>query len=114
MTYTNHLCANECVYEIWSHSHSGHVNSTPQLIFGLRIRALRTAAGLTQEDLAARCGLFRTYLSRIETGAANPTLSMIHALAQSLGVEIHELFQEEEVRIRHQKGVKLSRGRVSR
>lgn len=47
---------------------------------------------MTQEDLAERCGLFRTYMSRIETGKANPTLNMIHALATSLGVSVVELF----------------------
>jgi transcriptional regulator with XRE-family HTH domain len=102
------------VYKVRPDSHSGQVNSSPQLIFGLRIRALRAAAGLTQEDLAARCGLFRTYMSRIETGAANPTLTMIHALAQSLGVEVCDLFKDGEVRIRSQKVIKMSRGRVSR
>lgn len=47
---------------------------------------------MTQEDLAERCGLYRTYLSRIESGGANPTLTMIHALAGSLGVEVPVLF----------------------
>jgi transcriptional regulator with XRE-family HTH domain len=102
------------VYKLPPGSHSQQVNSSPQLIFGLRIRSLRAAAGLTQEDLAARCGLFRTYMSRIETGAANPTLTMIHALAQSLGVDVCDLFKDEEIRIRNQQGIKLSRGRVSR
>ena len=50
------------------------------------------AAAMTQEDLAERCGLFRTYLSRIETGRANPTLTMIHALASSLEVPVVALF----------------------
>lgn len=50
---------------------------------------------MTQEDLAHRCGLFRTYLSRVETGAANPTLTMIHALASSLRVPVISLFEED-------------------
>lgn len=48
---------------------------------------------MTQEDLAERCGLFRTYMSRIETGQANPTLTMIEALAASLGVPARALFE---------------------
>lgn len=48
---------------------------------------------MTQEELAERCGLFRTYLSRIENGSANPTLTMIHALAVSLKVGIPALFE---------------------
>jgi transcriptional regulator with XRE-family HTH domain len=59
---------------------------SPQQVFGARVRALRLAAQMTQEDLAEHCGLFRTYMSRIETGQANPTLTMIHALAVALGV----------------------------
>ena len=66
--------------------------SSPQRRFGSRIRELRLVAGMRQEDLAERCGLFRTYMSRIETGRANPTLTMIHALADSLGVAVTELF----------------------
>jgi transcriptional regulator with XRE-family HTH domain len=59
------------------------------------VRDIRREQGMTQEDLAERCGLFRTYMSRIETGSANPTLTMIHALAASLGVEVATLFQTE-------------------
>ena len=88
---------------------------SPQRAFGDRIRELRQAAGLRQEDLADRCGLFRTYMSRIETGKANPTLTMIHALADSLGVAVTELFV---VRPKARKPVRpaapLSRGRVAR
>ena len=68
---------------------------SPQRAFGARVRELRLAAGLTQEDLAARCGLFRTYMSRIETGNANPTLTMIHALAASLRVPVTALFETD-------------------
>lgn len=59
------------------------------------MRQLRLAAELTQEDLAHRCGLFRTYMSRIETGNANPTLTMIHALAGSLRVPVSALFVDD-------------------
>lgn len=63
-----------------------------QHAFGERVRKLRIKANLRQEDLADRCGLYRTYLSRIETGMANPTLTMIQALADSLGVPVTSLF----------------------
>ncbi|RFO94857.1 hypothetical protein DIC66_21210 [Rhodoferax lacus] len=42
-------------------------------LVGQRIRALRHSAHLSQEDLSERCGIYRTYLSRIESGYANPT-----------------------------------------
>lgn len=67
-----------------------------QVSFGSRVRQLRLAAELTQEDLAHRCGLFRTYMSRIETGNANPTLTMIHALAASLRVPVTALFEKDD------------------
>jgi transcriptional regulator with XRE-family HTH domain len=70
--------------------------ASPLKIFGGRIRALRAERGLTQEDLAERCGVFRTYMSRIETGQANPTLLVIHALAVCLEVSIVQLFVGDE------------------
>lgn len=90
--------------------------SYPQA-FGQRVRELRLAAGMTQEDLAERCGLFRTYMSRIETGQANPTLTMIHALADSLDVPVDALFTQAPVPIRASSEAatnRPSRGRVSR
>lgn len=60
--------------------------------FGSRIKELRIAADMSQEDLSEKCGMFRTYVSRIETGNANPTLTMINALAISLKVPIGDLF----------------------
>jgi DNA-binding XRE family transcriptional regulator len=60
-------------------------------VVGLRVRRLRLQAQLTQEELAERCGIFRTYLSRIENGSANPTLVVLVALADCLCVEPHEL-----------------------
>lgn len=75
---------------------SRRVRQRVQVSFGSRVRQLRLAAGLTQEDLAHRCGLFRTYMSRIETGNANPTLTMIHALAGSLRVPVTALFEKDE------------------
>ena len=71
------------------------VRKSVQIKFGSRVRQLRLAAGLTQEDLAHRCGLFRTYMSRIETGRANPTLTMIEALAGSLRVPMAQLFEPD-------------------
>jgi len=60
-------------------------------VVGSKIRALRQQAGLSQEVLSDRCGIFRTYLSRIESGSANPTLVVLVALAHSLNVEPHVL-----------------------
>ena len=75
-----------------------------QVKFGNRVRQLRLEAELTQEDLAHRCGLFRTYMSRIETGNANPTLTMIHALAASLRVPVAALFEADAPKVVDAKG----------
>jgi transcriptional regulator with XRE-family HTH domain len=90
------------------------VASSPQRDFGARVRKLRLAAGPTQEDLAERCGLFRNYMSRIETGSANPTLTMIHALATSLAVPVPALFGVPFTPARKGKSSPPSGGRVSR
>ncbi len=54
---------------------------------GAKIKSLRIEGGITQAVLSERCGLFRTHVSRIECGIANPTLSAIVAIALALGVE---------------------------
>ncbi|WP_425328121.1 helix-turn-helix domain-containing protein [Pseudomonas nitroreducens] len=61
--------------------------------FGLRIRELRLARGETQEDFAARCGFARTYMSRIETGGANPSLDALKTLADALEVSLSTLLE---------------------
>ena len=88
---------------------------SPKRSFGQRVCELRLAAGLTQEDLAERCGLFRTYMSRIETGQANPTLTVIHTLAVSLGVPVVALFGNSATpEPTKRPAVRPARGRVSR
>lgn len=62
-------------------------------LVGERVRALRKKADLSQEALAARCGIFRTYLSRIESGSANPSLVVLVSLANALEVEPHSLMK---------------------
>ena len=62
------------------------------LILGRQVRKLRAEAGFSQEALATQCNIFRTYLSRIENGSANPTITVVAALAVALRVDIRELF----------------------
>ncbi|WP_081247626.1 helix-turn-helix domain-containing protein [Variovorax paradoxus] len=49
--------------------------------FGPSVRDLRRETGLSQEEFAEKCGFARTYMSRIETGGANPSLDAILTLA---------------------------------
>ena len=62
--------------------------------FGQRIVALRRAAGLSQGAFADRCGFARSYMSRIERGAANPSLDAIETLAAGLKVRVLLLFDD--------------------
>ena len=82
--------------------------------FGLRVKELRTEREITQEELAERVGVFRTYISRIETGLANPSLTAIHALAESLDVAVALLFEPpcSAAQTRSRVRQPVSRGRV--
>ena len=62
--------------------------------FGQRVKALRRATGVSQEDFAERCGFARSYMSRIERGKANPSLDAIETLAEGLKVRVSELFED--------------------
>jgi DNA-binding Xre family transcriptional regulator len=61
--------------------------------FGKHIVALRKRMDppLSQEDLSGLCELDRTYISGIENGKRNVSLSNLFRLAQALGVEPKEL-----------------------
>ena len=61
--------------------------------FGDRIRELRKERQLSQEELAFKAGVHRTYLGSIERGERNPSLRNISAIAEALEVSLFELFQ---------------------
>ncbi len=58
---------------------------------GVRVKALRKQLDLSQATLADRCGVFRTYISQIEAGIANPTLDTLVNLSTALEVEVWDL-----------------------
>ena len=60
--------------------------------FGETIRQLRKDRNLSQEELADRAELHRTYIGMIERAEKNITLINIEKLAKALDVEISELF----------------------
>lgn len=64
--------------------------------FGQAVRDARTAKGLTQEELASRSGIDRSYIGGVERGERNPTLSVIEKIAEGLGVSIPELFSYQK------------------
>lgn len=58
-----------------------------QEVLGKNVRKYRQAKGWSQEDLAEETGLHRTYVSGIERGIRNPTVSIVEKFADALGVE---------------------------
>jgi putative transcriptional regulator len=62
-----------------------------------RVRELRSAAALRQEDLAAKVGVSRQTIISIESGRYNPSLELAWRLSKTLGVSMEDLFRFEEV-----------------
>jgi transcriptional regulator with XRE-family HTH domain len=69
-------------------------------IFGEVLRRYRTDCGVTQEELAFRAGVDRTFIYRLERGIRQPTITTIIGLALALGVPASELVGETEARYR--------------
>ena len=61
---------------------------------GKRVRALRREAGLSQEELAFRAGMKRSYVSDLERGTRNPSVRALHRLATGLSVPPAKLLEE--------------------
>ncbi len=60
--------------------------------FGKKIREVRVKRGLSQEALADRANVHRTYIGMVERAEKNITLLNIQKLAKALKIEIRELF----------------------
>ena len=63
-----------------------------KLLLGNAIKEQRNALRISQEELAARAGLHRTYVSEVERGERNPSIASIEKLAQALEVSFTSLF----------------------
>ena len=63
----------------------------PRQILALNLRRLRTSAGLSQEELAFRAGLHRTYISAVERARRNVSLDNLFRLASGLQVNARDL-----------------------
>lgn len=61
------------------------------LILGRAVRAARVDAGLSQEALADRAGLHRTYVGGVERGERNISMASLFRIADALGVPPQEL-----------------------
>src|SRR5580693_3404921 len=65
-----------------------------KVLFGTTIKSKRSELGISQEELADRAGLHRTYVSDVERGTRNVSLISIEKLAQALGLSVWRLFEE--------------------
>jgi transcriptional regulator with XRE-family HTH domain len=63
---------------------------------GWRVRQLREAKEWTQEILAGRAGLDRSYIAGIEAGLRNPSTKALARIARALGIKLSVLFQGVE------------------
>ncbi|HEV2512673.1 helix-turn-helix transcriptional regulator [Bosea sp. (in: a-proteobacteria)] len=61
------------------------------------MRRIRVAAGLSQDEVAVRMGVEQTYVSGLERGVRNPTLTTVDRAAVALNVKITELLEETAV-----------------
>ena len=66
---------------------------TDALTIGRRIRRLRTAKGMTLDDLASAVDRAPSQMSMIETGKREPKLTQLQAIARALGVTLDALLE---------------------
>ena len=64
--------------------------------YGQTVRKVRLEQGMSQEELADRCGLHRTYISDVELGKRNLSFENIERIAVSLNKSISDFFKEVE------------------
>ncbi len=62
--------------------------------FGNKVRDERTKLGISQEELAARAGVHRTYIGMIERAEKNITLENVEKVCKALGLSISDLFED--------------------
>ena len=62
-------------------------------LLGMAIKRQRASLGISQEELAHRAGLHRTYVSDLERGARNPSIDSIEKVARALELSVSKLFE---------------------
>ncbi len=71
-------------------------------IFGDVLRRYRSEKNISQEELAFQAGVDRTFVSRLERGIRQPTITTLIGLGQALGVSAADLVRETEKEYLHQ------------
>lgn len=65
-------------------------------VFGTNLRKYRIASGLSQEKLAEKCGLHRTYISTVERFQRNISIENVERIADALEIDAYKLFIDDE------------------
>ncbi len=65
-----------------------------QKIIGQAIRRIRLEREMSQEELALKAGIARSYMSGLENGWRNPTVAVLDRVAKGLGVRFGDLLTE--------------------
>lgn len=65
-----------------------------KILLGMAIKTQRTSLRISQEELAHRAGLHRTYVSDLERGVRNPSMDSIEKLARALQLSVSTLFEQ--------------------
>lgn len=73
---------------------------SPEALFGKEATRLRKRLGVSQEELAFRAEIHRTYISQLERGLKSPTLNVILKLSRALGCLASRLVTEVEKRMK--------------
>lgn len=69
---------------------------TPEDAFRITVKEVRKEKNISQEKLALKSGVDRTFMSRIERGLSQPTLKTILKLCRGLGISSSELMEKIE------------------
>ena len=79
------------------------------MTFAQKLKALRTQAGMTQEQLAEAIYVTRAAISKWETGRGYPGVDSLKLIAQTFGVSIDELISEDDVQAKRMLDAKKSK-----
>lgn len=61
---------------------------------GKKVRDLRRTMNLSQEEFSVKAGLHRTYISDLESGLRNPTVTTLSKIAKALHVDLKDLWDK--------------------
>ena len=66
---------------------------------GKRIKEIRLEKGMTQKELAEKCGMFDSALRRIENGKQNPKIETIERIIEALNIPFTDIIDDDELRL---------------